>query len=1129
MTASRRAGRLFLLMLPVIGGMERAVAAPGDFDLSFGNAGSAGVNVVPNATPGIGGDSAYAMVVQPDDKIVAAGGSYDGHIGKFALIRHTKDGPLDTSFGGDGKVTTVFGTASASANSVVLQPDGKIIAAGAAGGDFAVARYLTDGSLDTTFSGDGMTTTSLSSADDAARAVALQADGKIVVAGYAALDAEYFAVVRYLANGNPDTSFGSGGKVMLRIGGQRSKGEALAIQPDGKILVCGGIQNNANFGVLRLNANGTLDASFGTSGTVSTSFAAFTDYATAIALQVDGKIVVGGYTQTALFSGRYHFAICRYNMNGSLDTSFGSNGIKTVPVGQYGEEIRSLIIRPDGRILAVGMAMFMDSVNTYHKKTGMARFLADGSLDTTFGSGGTTISGSAGTDEESFGSALQSDGRIVMAGYYTDPNGGVDFMVGRFDSQGGMAVFGGPGRYRVFTPIAGGADTPVGVAVAADGKIYVGGTTHAGVGGWNSPRGQDFAVVRLTAGGVPDASFSGDGRQTTSIASGDSTDKAAAMVLQPDGRLIVAGSASTGTTVSGAMVRYSSNGNLDTTFGGSGKVTVPGFGITALGLQADGKIITAGLVSVVLPNAAATDVRITRHLANGSLDPTFDGDGAVQISFLDYTAENIHDIAVQPDGKIVLVGDNTFSLAIVRLNPNGSLDTSFDGDGKMTTWFSTEYSSARAVALQPDGRIVVAGNSASANGYFLLGLARFMPDGRADATFGTDGRVSTTISSAGNGWHDLVIQPDGKLVLGGWVTESDTNRFVVARYRPDGSPDTGFHGAGWMTAGLGSGASDVFGVALQSNGAIVTAGIGMGEYDYDFTVARVEAGPEISVEQSPGEVIPSGGSFGFGVVTAEAHKSVNFVVRNLGSSVLNLSNPEFVGGNHTGFDFSRPSSSVLAPGASAVFTLTFGPKGTGGRSATIRLSSNDEDEGNYDIALTGTSNLMPVFSDYRASTAFQSATTLATAKLLARASDPENDTISLTGVDPTSESGGSLQLQAGGIIYSPPVGFSGLDSFHLQITDSRGAIAAGTVFVTVASDASNGGLTSNPPLVTILPGGAIGLKFQGIPGRTYQIQRSTDLQSWTTIQTAIANPIGAIEYHDEDPPQPSGFYRLAAP
>jgi uncharacterized delta-60 repeat protein len=951
------------------------------------------------------------------------------------------------------------------------------------------------------------------------------------VAGYSSVDSERFAVVRYLSDGTLDPAFGAGGVVTFQFNGLRSKGEAIAIQPDGKILISGGIQSNANFGVARLNPDGSLDATFGTGGRVSTSFSAFTDYAKAIALQADGKIVVGGYTQAAVFTLQSNFAICRYQPDGTLDADFGVGGKKTVVVGTQAEEIRSLIVLADGRILATGLAT-AGSIGSYVKGSGMARFLANGDLDPAFGNAGISYSG-WWNGGESFGAGLQSDGRIVVVGQQPHSAGGTDFVTKRHSIEGYPSPF-GPGAYSeylgVTTSIAGGEDIPVGMAVAPDGKIFVAGRFRRTPENLFSPQDEDFAVVRLTAAGVPDPKFSGDGRLTTSIASGASTDRALAMVLQPDGKLIVAGSASDGTTTTGALVRYLANGNLDTTFGGTGKVLPAGSALGAVALQKDGKIITAGSVRVVVSNLNTSDIRISRHLPNGSLDRTFDGDGIAQISFDEFNTETIRRILVQPDGRILLAGDSASQMLLARLNTNGSLDPTFGSNGRLiTTLGGNRYSSARAIALQSDGRIVVAGVTGDTGTVVRSGLARFASDGSADPTFGIGGRVTTVISSTGSGFNDVQIQADGKLVAGGWAGMPDNRGFALARYRTDGSLDTGFNGTGWIAVAPGPGISEVFGIGLQANGAIITAGQVLGEYDYDFLITRVEGGPEISVEQPAGTEIPNGGSLGFGTVVANQGKSMNLIVRNLGSSVFILSNPVIFGTTPGEFTITRFQSSVLAPGEGASLAVTFRPAGSGDRSAMIRLASDDDDESDYRITVTGVSNLPPVFTDYAANTGFQSSMTLGRAKLLARASDPEGDPVSFVGVDPVSVRGGAVLLSASGIVYTPPPGFSGPDSFRLNISDSRGGVSTGTVLVTVAPDPARGGANSNPPRITLLPDGSIRVGFQGISGHTYRIQRSADLESWTTITTIIAGPPGVLEHDDGNPLQPTGFYRLISP
>ncbi len=264
------------------------------------------------------------------------------------------DGSLDPTFDNDGSLTTDFGTTNDQAFAVAVQPDGKIVVAGRAfiGGttDFALARYNPDGSLDTSFDTDGKVTTDFLANNDIAQAVALQPDGKIVVAGFARVpgNRDNFALARYNPNGSLDTSFETDGKVIPTFGSSDEEAFAVAVQADGKI-VAAGIDSNADFALVRLNQDGTLDTSFDTDGKVMTAFGSGGGEARAIALQADGKIVVAGFTALNIID----FALARYNPNGSLDTSFDIDGKVTYNSGAtdlpYG-----VAVQPDGKIVVAG-------------------------------------------------------------------------------------------------------------------------------------------------------------------------------------------------------------------------------------------------------------------------------------------------------------------------------------------------------------------------------------------------------------------------------------------------------------------------------------------------------------------------------------------------------------------------------------------------------------------------------------------------------------------------------------------------------------------------------------------------------------------------------------------------------
>jgi uncharacterized delta-60 repeat protein len=414
---------------PRLEGLEgRLLLSAGDLDLGFGTGGKV-------TTDFSGGDRATAVVLQSDGKIVLAG--FDGS-GDFALARYNADGSLDTTFGSGGKVTTDFAGGNDSANAVALQSDGKIIVAGTTytgvgAADFALARYNADGSLDTRFGSGGKVTTDFSRRTDHAQAVAIQSDGKIVVAGqsYTVGKKGYngddeFALARYNADGSLDTGFGSRGKVLTSIGSGASDAFGVALQGDGKIVVAGraiGSSQSMDIAVARYTAGGSLDTTFGSGGTVLTDFAGYGDQALGVALQGDGKIVAAGETNPG--SSYDDFALVRYTTTGSLDTTFGSGGKVTTDFAGYYDRAYSVAIQSDGEIVAAGRGGGAADF-------ALARYTTSGSLDTGFGSGGKVTTDFAGSDDKAFGVAIQSDGKIVAAGYARSSTGYDDFALARY-------------------------------------------------------------------------------------------------------------------------------------------------------------------------------------------------------------------------------------------------------------------------------------------------------------------------------------------------------------------------------------------------------------------------------------------------------------------------------------------------------------------------------------------------------------------------------------------------------------------------------------------------------------------------------------------------------------------------
>jgi len=255
----------------------------GSFDASFGTNGK-----VITSFGSFGG--ACSIAIKPDGNIIVGGYTDPTSWNKrFALVGYLSDGNIDASFGTNGKVTTYFGEMSSKINSIAINPTtGKIIAAGYGGTDFALACYLPNGNIATSFGTNGKVITNLGGSDGA-NSVAIKPDGKIIAAGYTNGN---FALVGYLSDGSFDASFGTNGKVITDFGGN-DRAYSVAIKPDGKIIVAG--YKDTDFALAGYLSDGNIDTSFGTNGKVITDFGG-NDRAYSVAIKPDGKIIVAGYT-----------------------------------------------------------------------------------------------------------------------------------------------------------------------------------------------------------------------------------------------------------------------------------------------------------------------------------------------------------------------------------------------------------------------------------------------------------------------------------------------------------------------------------------------------------------------------------------------------------------------------------------------------------------------------------------------------------------------------------------------------------------------------------------------------------------------------------------------------------------
>ncbi|TBW40515.1 hypothetical protein E0E54_00185 [Azotobacter chroococcum] len=405
--------------------------ADGTLDTGFGSLGKARFDIAQDY------DEGRSLSVQPDGRILLAGHSYTSDSGTydFSVIRLNADGSLDTGFGDNGKVTVDIAGRYDQVNVLAVQPDGRILIAGYAGNgtdyDLSVIRLNADGSLDTGF-GNGGKAIFYEAGFDYGYGLALQPDGKILLSGLASSD---FGVIRLNADGSLDTGFGTGGKVRVDVGGETDIGRSLSVQPDGKILMAGysydtsGDYYHYNFSLIRLNADGSLDTAFGDGGKAIVDIAGSNDQGYSLALQEDGKILLAGSSYNP-GSGSYEFSVIRLNADGSLDTGFGGDGKVSVDIARDYDSGHSLAVQPDGRILISGSSY---NPVSRHYDFSVIRLNADGTLDKNFGAlddGIALVEGSDGNDELAGGNArellLGKDGEDRLDGGARDDilNGG---------------------------------------------------------------------------------------------------------------------------------------------------------------------------------------------------------------------------------------------------------------------------------------------------------------------------------------------------------------------------------------------------------------------------------------------------------------------------------------------------------------------------------------------------------------------------------------------------------------------------------------------------------------------------------------------------------------------------------
>lgn len=387
------------------------------------------------------------------------------------------------------------------------------------------------------------------------------------------------------------------------------------------------------------------------------------------------------------------------------------------------------------------------------------------------------------------------------------------------------------------------------VVVQRDGKVVAAGTAD--------PKGDDFgdfALARYKPNGALDESFGEGGKVTTDFGS---TDGANALIVQRDGKLVAAGFTLNEGFGDFALARYKPDGALDESFGEGGKVVTDVGGALnyydeafALVLQDDGKLVAAGDSNFEDDfNDVEGDIALVRYNPDGTQDESFDEDGKV---FTDLRGDDVaYDLIVQPNDRLVVAGTayegdqdrSKGDFALVRYMPDGVLDDDFGGNGRVVTDTNGKHSSAVALVLQPDGKLAAAGTADNGTGtHDDFALIRYNPDGTLDRSFGEGGRVTTDLGRTDDLAFDLTLQRDGRLVIAGAAYNSGSE-FALTRYKRDGTLDKSFGGDGKVLTSIGKGYDAALALAVQRDGKLIAAGTAApkgGDYG-DFALVRYKS------------------------------------------------------------------------------------------------------------------------------------------------------------------------------------------------------------------------------------------------------------------------------------------------
>lgn len=758
----------------------------------------------------------------------------------FAMVPYAsaQPGAIEPSFGTNGTTLIGFGDGYDDSRVVVRLATGAHLVAGSASGHLTLARYLPTGAADLTFGERGVVRL-WSRPSSIALGLDVQSDNRIVVVGY---DSAGPLVTRFLADGTFDPTFGAGGFADLS-GVPGLSLVAIRVVPGDQILLAGSIDGNVagtgRFAVCKLTASGSMDSTFDGDGLQSTTIPNGGS-ASCMALQSDGKIVLGGWARNA--GSGYSLALVRYTASGALDTSFDGDGrvITTIGSATASSFVNDIVMQTVSgspqKLLVAGST----TVSPVNREGVLARYDLSGALDTAFGTGGIVVQAISFGDDTFqrlrfvAGTDRANPARIFVGGYASFPTSTPSALLCSYNISGALNTsFGSNGM--VITPIGTG-QTEVRSLVFTGERLVVSGYAYQGT------EVQDFMLARFLAStGAFDPTFDGDGMVLDDI--GDSEAQAQACARQADGRIVLAGSSRGGYLQ--VVARLNANGSLDSTFSGDARASIVTGGsisyLTDVAVQADQKIVVMG--TTLLNNVYR--VTVARLLPSGSLDPSF---GNAGLAFLPPRSPSdiSAGLAIQSDGRLLLASaawnGTDDSVRVTRLLATGQVDVSFGTGGTVMLAGGGYELKYPALALQPDGRSLVVGQRRRyvfpQNLYEVVAI-RLTSTGALDATFGVGG-VATILAGSDQLPADVLVQSDGRIVVTGVQQVSSAHRNSWAfRLTASGQPDSTYGTQGYRLISEGAGEDRMAGATLQSFDRLLVAGNSGPSYATSPQLARL--------------------------------------------------------------------------------------------------------------------------------------------------------------------------------------------------------------------------------------------------------------------------------------------------